>query len=103
MGVGGRIGGRPLLHGAQSRPAEAPRSREPAGARLEGDHELPKSVSDDRFGLVRDQGLSREFLGCTGSVHGGGFLCTNYDSLSAGLVLHLGSRCGSCATVARSP
>jgi electron transfer flavoprotein-quinone oxidoreductase len=53
--------------------------------------ELPKDVIDDRFGLVRDQGLSREFLGCTGSVKGGGFLYTNYDSISVGLVLHLGS------------
>jgi electron transfer flavoprotein-quinone oxidoreductase len=53
--------------------------------------ELPKDVIDDRFGLVRDQGLSREFLGCTGSVHGGGFLYTNRDSLSVGLVMHLGS------------
>jgi electron transfer flavoprotein-quinone oxidoreductase len=53
--------------------------------------ELPKAVIDDRFGLVRDQGASREFLGCTGEVHGGGFLYTNYDSLSAGLVLQLAS------------
>jgi len=53
--------------------------------------ELPKEVIDDRFGLVRDQGASREFLGCTGAVHGGGFMYTNYDSISVGLVLHLGS------------
>lgn len=53
--------------------------------------ELPKAVIDDRFGLVRDQGASREFLGCTGSVHGGGFIYTNYDSISVGLVVHLGS------------
>jgi electron transfer flavoprotein-quinone oxidoreductase len=53
--------------------------------------ELPKEVIDDRFGLVRDQGSSREFLGCTGAVHGGGFIYTNYDSISVGLVLHLGS------------
>jgi electron transfer flavoprotein-quinone oxidoreductase len=53
--------------------------------------ELPKDVIDDRFGLVRDQGASREFLGCTGAVHGGGFMYTNYDSISVGLVMHLGS------------
>lgn len=53
--------------------------------------ELPKEVIDDRFGLVRDQGASREFLGCTGAVHGGGFMYTNYNSISVGLVLHLGS------------
>ncbi|HEX9401268.1 MAG TPA: FAD-dependent oxidoreductase [Anaeromyxobacter sp.] len=53
--------------------------------------ELPKEVIDDRFGLVRDQGASREFLGCTGAVHGGGFVYTNYDSISVGVVVHLGS------------
>ncbi|MHB8765872.1 MAG: FAD-dependent oxidoreductase, partial [Deferrisomatales bacterium] len=53
--------------------------------------DLPKEVIDDRFGLVRDQGMSNEFVGCTGGVRGGGFLYTNYDSVSVGLVLHLGS------------
>ncbi len=53
--------------------------------------DLPKEVIDDRFGLVRDQGLSNEFVGCTAGVRGGGFLYTNYDSVSVGLVLHLGS------------
>ena len=53
--------------------------------------ELPKAVIDDRFGLVRDQGASREFLGCTGAVHGGGFVYTNYDSISVGLVMQLAS------------
>jgi electron transfer flavoprotein-quinone oxidoreductase len=53
--------------------------------------ELPKEVIEERFGLVRDQGSSREFLGCTGAVHGGGFLYTNLDSVSIGLVMHLGS------------
>lgn len=53
--------------------------------------EMPKAVIDDRFGLVRDQGLSNEFVGCTGGVRGGGFLYTNYDSVSLGLVLHIGS------------
>ncbi|MBI5069924.1 MAG: FAD-dependent oxidoreductase [Deltaproteobacteria bacterium] len=53
--------------------------------------ELPKEVIDDRFGLVRDQGASREFVGSSSGVRGGGFLYTNYDSLSAGMVLHLDS------------
>ncbi len=53
--------------------------------------DLPKEVIDDRFGLVRDQGASNEIVGCTQGVRGGGFLYTNYDSLSIGLVLHLGS------------
>jgi electron transfer flavoprotein-quinone oxidoreductase len=52
---------------------------------------MPKEVIDDRFGLVRDQGLSNEFVGCTEGVRGGGFLYTNYDSVSVGLVVHIGS------------
>lgn len=53
--------------------------------------DLPKETIDDRFGLVRDQGYAGEFVGCTGGVRGGGFLYTNYDSLSVGLVFHLAS------------
>lgn len=53
--------------------------------------DMPKEVIDDRFGLVRDQGASNEIVGCTEGVRGGGFLYTNYDSLSVGLVLHLSS------------
>ncbi|MDF1554567.1 MAG: FAD-dependent oxidoreductase [Deferrisomatales bacterium] len=53
--------------------------------------DLPKAAIDDRFGLVRDQGASVEYVGCTGGVRGGGFLYTNYDSVSVGLVLHIGS------------
>ncbi len=53
--------------------------------------DMPKEVIDDRFGLVRDQGASNEIVGCSQGVRGGGFLYTNYDSLSIGLVLHLSS------------
>jgi electron transfer flavoprotein-quinone oxidoreductase len=53
--------------------------------------DMPREMIDDRFGLVRDQGFANEFVGCTGGVRGGGFLYTNYDSLSIGLVFHLGS------------
>lgn len=53
--------------------------------------DMPKEVIDDRFGLVRDQGASNEIVGCTSGVRGGGFIYTNYDSLSVGLVLHLSS------------
>lgn len=52
---------------------------------------MPKEVIDDRFGLVCSQGASNEIVGCTAGVRGGGFLYTNYDSLSLGMVLHLGS------------
>ncbi len=53
--------------------------------------DLPKEVIDDRFGLSGDQGFANEYVGCTGGVRGGGFLYTNYDTVSVGLVLHLGS------------
>ena len=53
--------------------------------------DMPKEMIDDRFGLVRDQGASSEIVGCTSGVRGGGFLYTNYDSLSIGLVMHLSS------------
>jgi electron transfer flavoprotein-quinone oxidoreductase len=53
--------------------------------------DMPREVIDDRFGLVRDQGFANEFVGCTAGVRGGGFLYTNYDSLSIGLVFHLAS------------
>ncbi len=53
--------------------------------------DLPKAAIEDRFGLVRDQGYSNEFVGCTAGLRGGGFLYTNLDSISVGLVLHLGS------------
>ena len=53
--------------------------------------DMPKEVIDDRFGLVRDQGASNEFVGCTSGVRGGTFLYTNYDSLSLGMVLELDS------------
>jgi electron transfer flavoprotein-quinone oxidoreductase len=53
--------------------------------------DLPKEVIDDRFGLVRDQGFANEYVGCTSGVRGGGFLYTNYDSVSVGIVVHLSS------------
>jgi len=53
--------------------------------------DLPSNVINDRFGLAMEQGFANEFVGCTGGVRGGGFLYTNYDSLSIGLVFHLGS------------
>ncbi|MBV5341615.1 MAG: FAD-dependent monooxygenase [Deltaproteobacteria bacterium] len=53
--------------------------------------DMPREMIDDRFGLVREQGFANEFVGCTAGVRGGGFLYTNYDSLSVGLVFHLAS------------
>lgn len=53
--------------------------------------DMPKDVIDDRFGLTRREGASNEIVGNTGGVRGGTFLYTNYNSLSLGMVLELGS------------
>ncbi len=53
--------------------------------------DMPKEVIDDRFGLVRDQGFANEYVGVTGGVRGGGFLYTNYDTVSVGIVVHISS------------
>ncbi|HEY6837968.1 MAG TPA: FAD-dependent monooxygenase [Geobacteraceae bacterium] len=53
--------------------------------------DMPRELIDERFGLNRDQGFANEFVGCTDGARGGAFLYTNYDSISIGLVLHLGS------------
>ena len=50
---------------------------------------LPRDVIDDRFAVRGDHGVDIEILGCTGDVPGGGFLYTNGESLSVGLVLSL--------------
>lgn len=48
-----------------------------------------RSVLEDRFQLGARSGLTNEFVGpgATGGVEGGGFLYTNTDSVSVGLVL----------------
>jgi electron transfer flavoprotein-quinone oxidoreductase len=51
----------------------------------------PREVINERFGLEKDQGADYALLGITGGVWGGGFLYTNQDSLSFGLVVHLDS------------
>lgn len=45
----------------------------------------------ERFNLSGREGLSMEFLGCTEGIRGGGFLYTQTETLSLGLVLHLDS------------
>jgi electron transfer flavoprotein-quinone oxidoreductase len=52
---------------------------------------LQEEAINERFGLVRDQGCSQEFIGCTKGIRGGGFIYTQTQSLSVGLVLHLDS------------
>lgn len=51
---------------------------------------LPREVIEERFHLSGDQGAAYNIVGyATRGVPGGGFLYTNRDSLSLGLVIHL--------------
>jgi electron transfer flavoprotein-quinone oxidoreductase len=52
---------------------------------------LPEDVINERFHLVRDQAADISFLGAADDLRGGGFLYTNRESVSVGLVLHLDS------------
>ena len=50
---------------------------------------LPKEAIDERFGVRGDEGVDVEVLGCTRGIPGGGFVYTNRDSLSIGVVVSL--------------
>jgi electron transfer flavoprotein-quinone oxidoreductase len=50
---------------------------------------LPAGVIEERFGLGPEEGLDIEIVGCTRDIPGGGFLYTNRDSVSVGVVLSL--------------
>lgn len=50
---------------------------------------LPREEVEKRFGLRGTDGADFEILGCTGEVPGGGFVYTNLDSVSVGVVLQL--------------
>ena len=51
---------------------------------------LPRTTIEDRFGLVGDEGAAHAIVGdCTQGIGGGGFLYTNTESLSVGVVLRL--------------
>lgn len=51
---------------------------------------LPREVIEQRFRLTGDEGVAYAVVGdCTQSVAGGGFLYTNIDSVSIGVVLRL--------------
>jgi electron transfer flavoprotein-quinone oxidoreductase len=51
--------------------------------------DLDRDTIDERFGLQPHQGVDIEMLGCTRGIPGGGFLYTNRDSVSVGVVLSL--------------
>ncbi|MFA6807771.1 MAG: FAD-dependent oxidoreductase [Eubacteriales bacterium] len=53
--------------------------------------ELPQNILEDRFNLNEGEGASWMFVGsCTGGRIGGGFLYTNKDSISLGIVATVG-------------
>ena len=48
---------------------------------------LPREVIDERFGVGNGEGADIEILGCTRGIPGGGFLYTNADTVSVGIVV----------------
>ncbi|MGB8650261.1 MAG: FAD-dependent oxidoreductase [Mycobacteriales bacterium] len=50
---------------------------------------LPRDVIDERFNVRGDEGVDVEILGCTRGIPGGGFVYTNKDTLSVGVVVSL--------------
>lgn len=53
---------------------------------------LDAHTIEERFNLTNDEGMSNEYIGfATGDVKGGGFLYTNRDTLSIGIVTQIGS------------
>ncbi len=52
---------------------------------------LPEETINERFHLVRDEGADISFVGTTGGMRGGGFLYTNRENVSVGMVVHLDS------------
>jgi electron transfer flavoprotein-quinone oxidoreductase len=52
--------------------------------------QLPREVIENRFQLQGDEGAALEFIGsCTRGLPGGGFLYTNRESVSVGVVVQL--------------
>ncbi len=50
---------------------------------------LGRDRIDERFGLKDDAGCDIEIVGCTENIAGGGFLYTNQETVSVGVVLSL--------------
>ena len=51
---------------------------------------LPRGLIEQRFNLTGDQGVAYAMVGdCTGGLGGGGFLYTNRESVSVGVVVRL--------------
>ena len=50
---------------------------------------LPADTIEERFGLGPSEGIDIEMVGTTGGIPGGGFLYTNRDTVSLGVVVSL--------------
>lgn len=53
--------------------------------------ELPKEAIEERFGLSEGEGAAQLYVGLTEGVVGGGFIYTNKESVSLGVVMRIGS------------
>ena len=51
--------------------------------------DLPHGAINERFGVQDHEGVDMEILGCTREIPGGGFLYTNADTVSIGVVVSL--------------
>jgi electron transfer flavoprotein-quinone oxidoreductase len=77
-----------LAQAAGLRPRNAPRD---VAVGVKGIISLSRDAIEDRFGLTGDEGAAYSFVGdVTGGLAGGGFLYTNIDSLSVGVVMRVG-------------
>lgn len=78
------------------------RTERPAGAYALGMKEiieLDGASIEDRYNLPPGCGASRLYVGAvTGGLPGGGFIYTNRDTISVGIVVHLGAFAGSVPT-----
>ncbi len=61
--------------------------------------ELPKETIEDRFGLEDGEGSAQLYVGFTGGVVGGGFIYTNTNTVSVGVVARIGSFYDNLANV----
>ena len=60
---------------------------------------LPREVIEQRFNLTGDEGVAYAVVGdCTGGLGGGGFLYTNRESVSVGVVVQLDELSRSAAS-----
>jgi len=76
-----------IAQGAGIRSKEAPKHLAVGVKSVIG---LPKKVIEDRFNVTGDNGVAYAVVGdCTQTVAGGGFLYTNKESVSVGVVLRL--------------